>query len=217
MAVNFPLLAVASLLLVSQTLTLTSAEDDDLVRDIVGEPLQVGMEYYMMSEGNPFRGITTSPNPKGDSPCPLYVVESGASKPVKFSHTDPTISQIHLSTDLLIDSGFDAYCRADGIWGMEINPLARRFEVVANGGSSHSNFQIRNKEGSKYGGYTLTYCHGFSRSHHPRQEEDKCEDLGVATIFGSKVLGFPSTSEIKIFFIKKGSDEVALHSTRASH
>ena len=163
-----PITITLFLLILSVSISLastlvTAATDSDLVLDVEGNPLEVGSEYYIQ----PAIGFRGGIGRSGRSPsapdlsCPLYAIEVPSEvnrgDPVKFVPVDETQKQIHLSSDVQIDSGFSAYCRDDGLWRLALDAYNRRLVVIASGAfnAPRSLFKIETTDGS-LGAYRIT-------------------------------------------------------------
>ncbi|KAJ8433099.1 hypothetical protein Cgig2_020595 [Carnegiea gigantea] len=148
-------------------LTLATADtDSDLVLDVEGNPLEVGSEYYIGRAVGFFGGIGRSGRDGTDLSCPLYVVEGPSEvdrgDPVKFVPVDETQKEIHLSSDVQIDSGLSAYCRSDGFWRVSFDAYTRGDVIIAAGAFSvpRSSFRIEKTEGS-LNAYKIAYLTVF--------------------------------------------------------
>jgi len=112
--------------------------DSDLVLDTDGDPLEVGSEYYihfdMLPEVIGRSGRSYKP---GKVDCPLFAIgvpgDFNGGVPVKFKPVNKTQKQIHLSSEVYIDSGFSLDCHDDGLWRMKFDALSRGFAVIASG------------------------------------------------------------------------------------
>ncbi|KAJ8435365.1 hypothetical protein Cgig2_024352 [Carnegiea gigantea] len=132
-------------------LTLTTADTaSDLVRDVEGKPLKVGSEYYIRRAVGFFGGIGKS---RRRGPCPLYVIEyqnpGHKGDPVKFVPVNKTQKEIHLSSNIKIDSGKSAICRSNGFWRVIFDAYNRRNVIIASGNSSdaRTTFRIEKTQG----------------------------------------------------------------------
>lgn len=218
MATHFLLpLATTLLLLLALSPTLTTGDvDTDPVLDLDGNPLEVGSRYYILPAGAGFRGgLTLSAKP--GQLCPLYVVESprevDLGKAVKFTPRDSTQTQISLSSEVIIDSGFSAYCRDVGIWRLRITPTSRRYEVVAAGAfeTPLTLFRImRVGSSSKLPVYKIVYCD-------PNPHFGLCQDLGIFddNNSGLKLLSLMTNSDdaLLVVFHKKTETNLVYRAT----
>ncbi|KAJ8433103.1 hypothetical protein Cgig2_020599 [Carnegiea gigantea] len=69
---------------------------------------------------------------------------------VFFKHKKDIDKEIHLSSDVQIDSGLSAYCRSDGFWRVSFDAYTYRDVIIASGIFSvpRSSFRIEKTEGS---------------------------------------------------------------------
>lgn len=155
---NNLLLGATTLFLLLLTLT-TADTDSHLVLDVDGNPLEVGSEYYIGRAVGFFAGIGRDPR---NGVCPLYVVERFSEvdrgDPLKFVPVNETQKEIHLSSDVQIDSGLSAYCRSDGFWRVSLDAYSRREVIIAGDAFSGppSSFRIEKTEGS-FNAYKIAY------------------------------------------------------------
>ncbi|KAJ8421166.1 hypothetical protein Cgig2_026614 [Carnegiea gigantea] len=144
-------------------ITLTTADtDNDLVLDREGNPLEVGSEYYIQRAVGFFGGIGRSGRDNTDLSCPLYVVqrlsEVDRGDPVEFVPINGTQKEIHLSSDVQIDSGLSAYCRSDGLWRVRFGAYTCGNVIIASRAFSvpRSSFRIEKIEGP-HNAYMIAY------------------------------------------------------------
>ncbi|KAJ8433098.1 hypothetical protein Cgig2_020594 [Carnegiea gigantea] len=113
---NSRVLCAATLFLLLLTPT-TADADSDLVLDVEGNPLAVGLEYFIGRAIGFFGGIGRAGRDGTDHSCPLYVIEYRSEvdigDPVKFIPVNETQKEIHVSSDVKIESGKSAYCRSE--------------------------------------------------------------------------------------------------------
>ncbi|KAJ8433101.1 hypothetical protein Cgig2_020597 [Carnegiea gigantea] len=135
-------------------LTLATADTDgDLVLDIEGNPLEVGSEYYIFRAGGILGAIGRSGRHGTDDTCPLYVIQYPTpvhkGDLVKFVPVNETQKEIHLSSDVKIDSGESAYCGSDGFWRPILDAHTRSQLVIASASPSdtRTTFRIQKIEG----------------------------------------------------------------------
>ena len=196
-------------------LTLATADtDSDLVLDIEGNPLEVGSEYYIRRAigfvGGIGRSGRSSPIPT-DLSCPLYVIEYPGEldegDPVKFVPVDETQKEIHLSSDVQIDSGRSAYCRSDGFWRVRFDAYTRGDVIIASGTFSdpRSSFRIEKTEGS-LNAYKIAYSPPPTTSSQQQRYLTVFRDL----LSGLKLAGLTDDSaRVVLFVFFKNKKDVA--------
>ncbi|KAJ8433095.1 hypothetical protein Cgig2_020591 [Carnegiea gigantea] len=199
------------LLLLSLT---TAGADSDVVLDVYGKPLEVGSEYYMRRAVGLFGGIGRSHRYGTNSPCPLYVKEYKSEyitgDPVKFVPANETQKEIHLSSDVQIDSGKSATCRSDGFWRVILDAFTLTRVVIATGTPSvpPSSFRMEKAEFPP-NAYKITYSPPTSSSLQQQDQE-------YLTVFGDYLSGLKlvgltnnSTQGLLFAFYKNATDVVA--------
>ncbi|KAJ8423426.1 hypothetical protein Cgig2_015480 [Carnegiea gigantea] len=145
MATHFTVLAATTLLLLlSHSPTPTTGDTNtgigsEAVLDIEGNPLEANSEYYILPVVPGFTGgLILEP-----LLCPRYVIASpsysGLGSPVKFipvgTPDDDRLGQIHLSSNVIIDSGFSPICRNRLVWSVSSYLPLRLLLIVADGAS----------------------------------------------------------------------------------
>lgn len=125
---------VATLFLFLLQFSLTTADtNSNLVLDTNGNPLLAGSEYFVQPATGFFRRIGRAGRSSASS-CPQYPIVFNRGDPVKFKPINETRKEIHLSSDLHIDSGTGP-CRDDGFWRLNRDAIYRRLVVEASGAS----------------------------------------------------------------------------------
>ncbi|KAJ8421167.1 hypothetical protein Cgig2_026615 [Carnegiea gigantea] len=113
--------------------------DSELVLDINGNPLEVGLEYSIEPTIGIFGGIE-----RGD--------------PLKFVPVHETQKEIHLSSDVHIDSDKNAYCRDEGLWRLGYDASNSRIMVIASNifNQPRASFKIKKSTDSFIHSYKIT-------------------------------------------------------------
>ncbi|KAJ8433092.1 hypothetical protein Cgig2_020588 [Carnegiea gigantea] len=206
--------AATTLFLLLLTLT-TADKDSDLILHVEGNPLEVGSEYYIRRAVGFFGGIVRSGR---DGQWRSHHGVSGVTRhpfqkkidrgdPVKFAPVDETRKEIHLSSEVQIDSGLSAYCRSDGFWRVSFDAYTRGDVIIASGtfGVPCSSFRIEKTEGS-HNAYKIAYSPPTTSSLQQR----------YLTVFrdllsGLKLVGLTddSTQGLLFVFYKKTKDVAA--------
>ncbi|XP_052184035.1 kunitz trypsin inhibitor 5-like [Diospyros lotus] len=186
-----PLLLLLLLLLclsVSAPFHLLVAADSspDAVRDIDGQKLRAGTQYYILPV---FRGkgggVTLGPRNATFSNCPLDVVQdrSEVSKghPVTFTPVDPKKGFIRLSTDLNVEfSPVETICAQyySTVWRLDKHDGRYLISTGGVGRETLSNsFKIKKQDDDYKLFYCPTVCNYYARC--KNKGKVICKDVGI--------------------------------------
>ncbi|KAI7749856.1 hypothetical protein M8C21_027521 [Ambrosia artemisiifolia] len=165
-------------LLLSTISSTLGQESPDPVRDIDGNLLQSGTEYYILPVVRGMGGGLTL-GPRSDDLCPLDVVQENLEVdnglPLTFTPVDPKKGIIQESTDLNIIFQAQSICVQSNVWGLveyEGHRIVSASGTPGNPGSETINnwFNIRKFDDH----YKLVYCPTVCSICRP-----VCGDIGV--------------------------------------
>ncbi|XP_021722899.1 miraculin-like [Chenopodium quinoa] len=142
----------------------------DLVLDVEGNPLEVGLSYYVrtvLSQLGIGGGIVAASKPNQPE-CPQYVAQLAVGwygeSPITFLPSDPSHKHIHISSDLNIMFNTSSSVCSQGAWQLTPDANSGSLHLSTGGGIGNPSpqtaanwFKIENSIASS-GFYQLEYC-----------------------------------------------------------